>query len=357
MRSTVYYVPVADGDSQGTIQAKFGRLLDESGMLAGVHQEDRAVIKIHFGEEGNTGYVKPDYIRVLTDKLPARAVLSDTNTLYSGRRMTCRDHTAIALEHGFTAENTGSEVFIPDDMVEDNVTRIKMNGQYVQTAKVARLFTDADLLINVAHFKGHMMTGFGGALKNIGMGCASREGKLEQHTEMVPYVHMSGCTGCGACVRTCAVTAIEIVEGKAHITPAKCTGCAQCIAVCPTKAMGIEWEAGSGTIQEKMVEYAKAVLDNVRGNVIHINFAVKITKECDCLAKDDPRIAPDIGIFASSDPVSLDKACLDLTLGSSGRDIFREAHPERDGMKQLLHAQSIGLGSLDYELIRTIADR
>ncbi len=356
MKSTVYYIPVDNDDKPKAIKAKFRRLLDESRLLNGITPDNKVVIKIHFGEEGNTGYVKPEYVKVLTDKLAAQAVLSDTNTLYQGKRMNCRDHLRLAGEHGFTHKKAGAAILIPDDTVKQNVARININEKFVRTAKVARHFIDADVLINVAHFKGHMMTGFGGALKNIGMGCATREGKLEQHADMVPHVFTATCIGCGKCVEICPAEAIELVGGKARINTEKCIGCAQCIAICPTAAMSVEWEAGGETIQEKMVEYAKAVLDHARGKTIHVNFAIKITKECDCLAKDDPRIVPDIGILASLDPVSLDKACLDLTMEAAGKDIFRKAHPERDGMKQLTHAAEIGVGTLDYELVRVEED-
>jgi hypothetical protein len=352
MKSTVHYIPVSNDDGPEIIKKKFARLLDASRVLADIPAGEKAVIKMHFGEEGNTGYVKPGYIKVLTEKLPARAVLSDTNTLYRGKRMNCRDHLKLAEEHGFTRKNTGVDVFIPDDTLEKNVARIDINENFVKTAKIAKHFIDADVFISVAHFKGHMMTGFGGVLKNIGMGCATREGKLEQHTDMSPHVSLDACIGCGKCAEICPAGAIEIAGGKARVNTEKCIGCAQCIAVCPAEAMSVEWEAGGETIQEKMAEYAKAVLGSAKGKAIHVNFAVKITKECDCLAKDDPRIAPDIGIFVSLDPVSIDKACLDFTVKAAGRDILHEVHPERDGMKQLVHAAEIGLGNLDYDLVK-----
>ena len=357
MKSRVYYIKTANGDSVEALKKKFAALLEKSGALDFISAEESGVVKIHFGEEGNTGYVRPEYVGVLSEavrKKGASFVLADTNTLYKGRRMESAEHTRLALDHGFTPAVAGAEVLIPDEKTEGRTAKLDIDQEFVKTAKVLRLFIDADFLINVAHFKGHMMTGYGGALKNIGMGCASREGKLEQHTDISPVVYTGTCIGCGKCAEICPAEAIVLREKKAAVDSSKCIGCANCIAVCPTEAITVEWEAGGGTIQEKMVEYAKAVLDRQKGRALHINFAVKITKECDCLAKDDPRIAPDIGILSSPDPVSLDKACLDLTIKACGRDILKEVHPKRDGMKQLEHAREIGLGSLDYELIEII---
>ena len=354
MKSRVFYIKTDDGDAVETLKKKFSALLEKSGALDFISAKESGVVKIHFGEEGNTGYVKPEYIGVLTKavrKKGASFVLADTNTLYKGRRMESAEHTRLALDHGFTPEATGAEVIIPDEKAKGQTAKLDIGQKFIKTAKVLKLFVDADFLINVAHFKGHMMTGYGGALKNIGMGCASREGKLEQHTDISPVVYTETCVGCGKCAEICPADAITLRDKKATVDSSKCIGCANCIAVCPTEAITVEWEAGGDTIQEKMVEYAKAVLDRQKDRALHINFAVKITKECDCLAKDDPRIAPDVGILASSDPVSLDKACLDLTIKACGKDILKEVHPKRDGMKQLEHAREIGLGSLDYELI------
>ena len=197
------------------------------------------------------------------------------------------------------------------------------------------------------------MTGFGGVLKNIGMGCATREGKLAQHSDISPVVDGENCIGCGACEAVCPVSAISLNKnnGKANVDGKLCIGCASCIAACDYQAMVVNWAAGGDTIQEKMIEYTKAVLDSRKGKTAYINFAIKITKECDCLAKDDPRISPDIGIFASLDPVSLDSACRDAVIAECGRDIFKELHPERDGNKQLQYAAKLGLGNLEYELI------
>jgi len=354
MKSKVFLIRTENKAPVDSVKGSFSVLLEKSGLLDFVRKDSRGVVKIHFGEEGNTGFVDPAYVNVLTGYLKKKGsdvILADTNTLYKGRRMESEEHTSLALEHGFTPEASGAKVFIPDEKEEGHVARIEIGQERVKTAKVMKLFIDSDYLINVAHFKGHMMTGFGGALKNIGMGCAAREGKLEQHTDISPVVDAEACIGCGKCAEICPADAIALENKKAFIDSEKCIGCADCIAVCPTEAASVEWDAGGATIQQKMVEYAKAVLEGRKGSAAHINFAIKITKECDCLAKDDPRIAPDIGILASTDPVSLDKACYDLTVEACGEDILKKAHPKRDGMNQLKHAASIGIGSLDYDLI------
>jgi hypothetical protein len=226
-----------------------------------------------------------------------------------------------------------------------------MNQKFIKKASVLKLYKEADVLISVGHFKGHMMTGFGGALKNIGMGCASREGKLAQHSGVSPTVYIKKCTGCGSCEKVCPVNAISIVEKKSVIDKKTCIGCASCIAACPYGAMDVNWGSGAGTMVEKMVEYTKAVLDGRKKNA-YVNFALKITAECDCMAKDDPRLIPDVGIFASSDPVSVDQATYDVVFKKAGnKDIFKIAHPSCDSQKQLVYAEKLGLGSRAYELV------
>ncbi|MCM8796386.1 MAG: DUF362 domain-containing protein [Candidatus Omnitrophica bacterium] len=355
MKSRVYFIAVNNVDTAVDIKIKLTQLLLDSRILGFVNKGSSVCIKMHFGEEGNTGFVKAEYVRLIVDYLlskGAQPFLSDTNTLYKGRRTSSAEHLRLAAEHGFKRELIGAKVIIPDEKIKADIQEIEIGGRFIKTAKIARVFLDADVLIGIAHFKGHIMTGFGGALKNIGMGCASREGKLAQHSDLAPYVAMEKCTGCGECVKVCPVSAISLKKNKSHIDNAICIGCATCIAVCPFSAIDVHWDKGGELIQERMVEYAKSVLKDKKDSCAFINFAIKITKECDCLAKDDPRISPDIGILASQDPVSLDKACLDLVNKACGKDIFKEVHPQRNGFKQLEYAERLGLGSLDYELIQ-----
>lgn len=353
MKSKVYFIRVSEADDAQVIKDKFARLLDESNTLDFIRKDDKVAVKMHFGEEGNTGFVKPEYLRLICDTVTKKLgtpFLVDTNTLYRGKRSNSEDHLLLAHEHGFTRDKAGAEVIIPDDTKKENTASVEIDQKFIKIAKIASFFLQSNAIIGVSHFKGHLMTGFGGALKNIGMGCAAREGKLSQHSDVSPVIIGKNCNACGDCVEICPVKAITIRDKISFIDSAKCIGCASCIAACKQGVIDVNWESGGMNIQEKMVEYAKAVLKDKADRCAFINFAIKITKECDCLAKDDPRIAPDIGIFASGDPVSIDKASLDLINKACGKDIFQQAHPQRNGFKQLQYASMLGLGNLDYEL-------
>lgn len=354
MKSKVYFIPVKEKDSIANLAEKVRLLRDESRVLDIVSQNDSVAVKIHFGEKGNTGFVKPQLVQLVCEAIAAKSArpfLSDTNTLYRGERTNSKDHLAIAALHGFTREAVGAQVIIPDDSRKEYASDIEINGKYIKTAKVVRHFVHADVIVAISHFKGHLMTGFAGTLKNLGMGCATREGKLAQHSDIAPIVYEQKCTGCGACEKTCPAGAITIKNEKSVIEGLKCIGCAGCIAACPFMAIEVHWESGSGSMQEKMIEYTYAVMKDKNDKAAFFNFAMKITKECDCLAKDDPRVSPDVGILASNDPVSIDKASFDLVVKACGRDIFKEMRPNRDGMRHLKYAQELGLGNLEYELI------
>jgi len=354
MKSKVYFVAVKNIENVSESLGALELLIRKSDVLSEFHAGWNVAVKMHFGEEGTAGFVKPPFIRMICEAIKrkgARGFLSDTNTLYRGRRLNSVDHVKLAAEHGFTKDSIGMEVIVPDCSKKENVAEVALNLNHVISAKIARAFTDADGFVAVTHFKGHALSGFGGSIKNAGMGCATREGKLAQHCDTAPAAYPDKCEGCGQCVEICPVDAITLVEGKSSLDREKCTGCASCVAVCPTTALFVDMSAGEA-MQKKMAEYALAVLGGKKDRCAFFNFVVSINKECDCWNMENPRIGADVGILASRDPVSVDKASFDLVKTSSGKDIFREAHPDYDGLTHLKRAEEIGLGSLDYELVR-----
>ena len=299
-KSKVYFIPVVGSDNVASINEKIKKLLVGSKVLDFIKKKYKVAIKAHFGEEGNTGFVRPEHVRMICDAVidkGASAFLSDANTLYRGKRLNSKDHLETARRHGFTKKVTGVDVIIPDDNKKEEIVEIPINQKFIKTAKIARVFIDADAIVAVSHFKGHILTGFGGAIKNIGMGCATREGKLAQHCDVAPVVHTDKCTGCGECEIVCPTGAIHIENNKSVIDTSKCIGCASCMAACPTMAMFIDFKAGD-KVQKKMAEYCRAVLKGKAGRAGFITFAVKINNECDCWGEETPRIAPDVGIFA-----------------------------------------------------------
>ncbi|EKD27571.1 MAG: hypothetical protein ACD_79C00670G0001, partial [uncultured bacterium] len=211
MKSKVYYISVKNLEDDNSLKSKFELLLDKSGILKPIPDSISSVIKIHFGEEGNTGFIKPGFVKILAEKLINKKInskLSDSNTLYKGRRTNSGDHTNLAMEHGFSLDSTLCKIEIPEDKIKENTITIPLNGNFIKNAHVLKLYKETPFIIAMSHFKGHIMTGFGGSLKNIGMGCASREGKLAQHSDLSPVIYKDNCTGCGECIKVCPVNAI-----------------------------------------------------------------------------------------------------------------------------------------------------
>lgn len=354
MKSKVYFVPVEDAEDVNAVNGRLKLLLAESRVLAFTQGRRKVVVKLHFGEEGTDAFVRPDHLRLIGDEITGRGAvpfLSDSNTLYRGKRLNSQDHLALAEAHGFTREAVGADIFIPDEAEQGDVLEVQIDQGLIKTAKVGRCYVEADAFVAVTHFKGHALTGFGGTLKNIGMGCATRPGKLAQHCNAAPTFYEDKCVGCGECEKVCPVGAIRMEDDRSVLDKEKCIGCASCFAACSNMALFVDIEAGD-ELQKKMVEYAYAVLKDKKGDLGFLNFALRINKECDCWRYENQRIAPDVGLFASADPVAIDKASLDLVNASCGKEIFKEVHPEQHHLLQLEYAQKLGLGSVDYELIR-----
>ncbi len=352
MASLVYFIPATREEGAEVLAAKVEQLYLATKFERLVAADDFVALKIHFGEKGNTGYIKPAWLKGLIQQVQqktTRAFFTDSNTLYVGQRSNAVDHLRQAADHGFTLESTGLPVVIADGLLGADDEEIKVSGKRIQTAKIGRAILHADALIALSHFTGHVATGLACAIKNLGMGCASRAGKLEQHSEVHPRVNPKTCTNCGLCLDYCPAKAIIQVEGAAKIIDERCIGCGECLVVCKVGAVKMRWDDDSRRVQEKMVEYALAVRNYFGPKSVFLNFLLQVTKDCDCLAKNQPAVVEDIGILASFDPVAVDKASVDLVLERAGRDVLREGY-DLDWSVQLAYGEKVGLGFLEYEL-------
>lgn len=343
MNAQVFFTPQFDYQA---IHCIFEKALAE--LPVGIKTHERVAIKVHFGEQGNTGFVSPEHIQPIIERLKTinqNYFLTDANTLYRGMRYNATDHRRIALEHGFGILDT--PIVIADGDFGEDEQLVEINKDIFQKVKIAPAIAAADVILAVSHFKGHIMFGFGGAIKNIGMGSGSRAGKLEMHSKIRPWVG-SGCTGCGTCVENCATTAITLVNDLAVIKPALCTGCAKCIAICEFGAIDVPWSgATSRDVMARTAEYACGAIKGKK--CLCITFINKITKDCDCLP-DTRLIGNDVGIVASIDPVACDRAAYDLVLKNHNHtDIFRKV-TGIDGTFLLDYAALTGLGFQEYSL-------
>ena len=364
-RAAVYFTDFRVSGSQNH-ETKLRRLMQQAGMDRIDFQGKYVAIKIHFGELGNLAFLRPNYARYVADyikELGGRPFLTDCNTLYIGSRKNALDHMETALLNGFHPMTTGCHVIIGDGLKgTDDVEVPVPGGVLCQTAKIGRAIMDADIVISLNHFKGHEMAGFGGALKNLGMGCGSRGGKMEMHSAGKPYVKQKYCVGCRACAKICAHDAPWFDEsGKASIDHEKCVGCGRCIGACPKDAVKPAHDESFTNLSWKMAEYAQAVCHG-RPN-FHINIVNQVSPECDCHGSNDAAIVPDIGMFASFDPVALDVACADavnrqpvnpmsiLRERAGVADRFVGAHPDTNWRACPEHGEAIGLGTMTYDLI------
>jgi uncharacterized Fe-S center protein len=343
MKPNVYFSERMDSRS---IEDVFERALRD-GLKVG--RESRVAVKVHFGERGNTRFVSPGNLRPIIGslrKINDNFFLTDANTLYRGMRLNATDHLKIAKEHGFDKLKT--KIVIADGEKGDEEVDVEIGKTIFSKVKIAKAVAESDILIAVSHFKGHMLFSFGGAIKNIGMGCGSRAGKLEMHSKIKPSVGVN-CIECGRCIEHCPVEAISDDGGKTRIDQEKCIGCAGCISVCESEAIDIPWHgATSRECMERCVEYAFGAMKEKQG--LFVSFVNSITSDCDCMP-DSRLIGDDVGIVSSTDPVACDQAAYDLALKKhNGRDIFKETHG-MDGRHQLAYAERIGLGTRAYTLI------
>ncbi len=338
MKSQVFFTPYTTYDPTA-LSAIAKKLFEKVVEAEAFAFAEEVPIKVTFGEKGNTTFLGPDCFEGIIDALEERGVKTrfmDSNVLYRGSRTTREKHLETAKEHGFTR----LPITIADGHHGEETYEVPIQGTYYDSVILGKAYEPFRQFVVLAHFKGHSQAGFGGAMKQLAMGFASRSGKMAQHAGIRPWVRESKCITCGTCLDYCDHGAITIGE-YAAIDPQKCVGCAACIAGCPTGAIVNDW-SGENFI-EKLAEYAYGAQKDRQ--MIYVNYLLNITELCDCVGEPLEIIADNIGVLASSDGVAIDKACLDLLQASEGSTLFE------DGRTALKHAAKLGMGSLDYELI------
>lgn len=377
------------GDS---ILAKFERLIEKAGIDQIDFKDKFVAVKVHFGEVGNMAFLRHQYAKVLCDHIKARGgkpFLTDCNTLYVGYRNNALNHLDAAFINGYNPLSTGVHTIIADGLRGTDEREIPVaGGEYVKEAKIGAAVAEADIIVSLTHFKGHVNAGFGGALKNIGMGCGSKKGKMEMHSSGTPRIDGGKCIGCGMCVDHCANDGVRVVDGTAVIDEGHCVGCGYCIAYCPAGAIMTKWDEAKPVMNKKIAEYTKAVLDGKPS--FHVSLVLDVSPDCDCERHNDVPVIPNVGMFASFDPVALDQACVDAAnkqpviqgskadpqvkeasasdhmdgaraipeqaysehaAGDDGHDVFRLVHPDTDWAAGLDHAVKLGIGTREYELV------
>lgn len=364
MPSKVYFSDLRT--SKKSLTDKLKNLMKASGFETINFEGKYVAVKMHFGEPGNLAFLRPNWAEAVCSYVKAlggKPFLTDCNTLYVGGRKNGLDHLTSAFSNGFTPLQTGVHTIIADGIKGTDEAYVPLeNGEYVKSAKIGRALADADIIISLSHFKGHQSTGFGGALKNIGMGGGSRAGKMEMHSASKPTVDPELCIGCGACIRCCAHDAPQIIDGKSVVDFDKCVGCGRCIGECPVDAMHAEMDECNSILGCKIAEYAYAICKDKPN--FHVSIAIDISPYCDCHACNDLAVVPNIGMFASFDPVALDMACADAVNAEKPirgslldeaehvhGDHFTDIFPNTSWHSTIEHAEKLGFGTEKYELI------
>jgi uncharacterized protein len=352
--STVFLSRVSDGNPAAWPDV-VGRLFDRADVLGFAGPNDRIAVKVHVGEVGLTTALPPEIAAVAARRLRARGAqpfFTDTSVLYAGRRSHGPGHAEVAAEHGYTLERAGA-VFVPADGLVGNVeVPIPIGGRHYESVGIAEAIAHSNGAVIVSHATGHMVAGFGATLKNLGMGCSARKGKLLQHSDTKPFIKESSCAACAVCVEHCPTGALSLgSDGRIRLDESICTGCGECLAHCRHGAIAFRWDIAPAVLQEKMVEHALGVARALKGKLVCLLGIVNLTQHCDCWAEGSPRVAADIGFALSKDPVALDQAALDLVERANGRRLDELSFPEIDGRVQLAYAEAVGLGRRAYELI------
>ncbi|MHB9154770.1 MAG: DUF362 domain-containing protein [Endomicrobiales bacterium] len=345
MSSPVYFLP----------QAKlrdFPEWIKTTGAFSRLKEREFVAIKIHFGEKGNTGFVKPKFARAVAEQVQQRGAspfLTDANTIYVGQRADAVHHLQVAANHGFTQGKCGCPIIIADGLRGNAGVDVEVNLKHFQKVSIANAVHYADSVIFINHLKGHELTGFGGMLKNAGMGCGTRAGKYAMHDKLKPRVAVEKCASCGECIKWCSGRALTLGEGQIVLDREECVGCGECILSCAHNVFSIPWDETTSGVQERIVEYAYGVLKDKPH--FGITFVNHLTRYCDCYPTLEGPLLGDLGVLASADPVALDQAGADLVNRAYGGDFWKHLFPHIDWSVQLDYAEKLGLGKRHYTLI------
>ncbi len=367
MTASKVYFSNMNCDIGDSLLDKMGRVIRAAGIDELDMEKKFVAVKMHFGEYGNLSFLRPNYAKVIADAVKAKGgmpFLTDCNTLYVGRRKHALEHLDTANLNGFSPMSTGCQIVIADGLKGTDDVEVPIDGEYVKEAKIGRAIVDSDIVITLNHFKCHELTGFGGALKNLAMGCGSRRGKMEMHSAGKPDIDADTCKGCKVCISNCAQDAISIVEKKAVLDKDVCVGCGRCIGACPFDAISAAIDEDKDILNCKIVEYAMAAVKDKPH--FHVTVVADVSPYCDCHGENDMPIVPNVGILASYDPVALDKACVDMVQrqpmvegsllyrNSGGRrpaDMFTCTQPNTNWKSTFAHADKMGFGSSEYEIV------
>ncbi|UCD83695.1 MAG: DUF362 domain-containing protein [Deltaproteobacteria bacterium] len=366
--------PVYFSDLKTTFQRnlfdKLEMLLEKVDLKSKILKNELVALKLHFGEKGNSSFIRPPFVRKIVElvkQYQGKPFLTDTSTLYLGSRRDAVSHIQTAIEHGFDYSVVGAPIIIADGIRGISAVEVEIEKPIYRSVSIGAEIVRSDVIIGISHFKGHGLVGFGGTLKNLGMGCANRQGKLNMHSNVAPRVTPRSCTSCGTCARWCSFGAISYKDPdkKAYIDSKKCGGCGQCLIICPEKSIKFSWDAKTQEVQKKIVEYACGVLKGKEKKSAFLNFIIQVTPDCDCFNHSGTPIIKDIGILASTDPVAIDQASVDLvnrvegnhdsTLSGGhepGGDKFRGLYPDSEWEIQLNYGEKLKLGTRKYEIVK-----
>ncbi|MFA4838507.1 MAG: DUF362 domain-containing protein [Candidatus Neomarinimicrobiota bacterium] len=352
--SKVHFMKMTRGEPIDRTKNRLKALFKKAGLDEILSPGEFVAIKAHFGEKGNVTYLDPRYIEPIVRMIKARGAkpfVTDTCVLYSGARDNAIDHLLIANEHGYNIETLGAPVIIADGILGKNETEIEVNAPIYPKVAVAAELVSANSIIVVSHATGHITVGLAATLKNLGMGMASRKGKLTQHSVSKPIISPQKCVACGTCAGSCPVQAITVGEKYAVIDESICIGCGECLTVCRYKAVKFKWNSTTEELQKRIVEHALGIIKQKNGKIGYITFLISMSQDCDCLNEKSAIMLDDIGVLAGKDPVAIDQAVFDLTKQHAGQSLSELAFPEIDATVQLAYAEQLGLGSRKYHLI------